>query len=220
MMESCGQAEGSQKKEFLKGVLKVQLNHYLGRPGSLPRDRDFIECAHDLVVARERREARFEKSQAEWTEVRSQRSSAKRTTHNSGGFEKMPSKGPEERRQRSDRRCYECNRTGHVVAQCKYTRCYECGRQEHIARECPRRNSRQNRREPPLEPMEVNNQDWNSRQTEKRSGRHSTSDESSGEESVRSERSRPASRSHEVRGGKNIRNRGVSGLRFLKLRTR
>ncbi|XP_066905871.1 uncharacterized protein [Halyomorpha halys] len=204
-METCGQAEGSQKMEFLKGVLKVQLNHYLDRPGSLPRDREFIDCAHDLVDARERREARFEKSEAEWTEVRSprrqQRSSGRRTTHNRGGFEKRPSRGPEERRQRSDRRCYECNKTGHVAAQCKYTRCYECGRQGHVARECPRRNPRHNRREPPPEPMEVNNQDWNSRRTEKRSGRQPTSDESSGEESVRSERSRPTSRRHEVRGG-------------------
>ena len=50
MVETCGQAEGAQKMEFLRGVLKVQLNHYLDRPGSLPRDRDFIECAHDLSM--------------------------------------------------------------------------------------------------------------------------------------------------------------------------
>nr|XP_014287089.1 ATP-dependent RNA helicase glh-2-like [Halyomorpha halys] len=143
MVEKCGPTEGAQKMEFLRGILKVQLNQYLDRPGSLPRDRGFIDCAHELVDASERNEARFGKQEADWTEVRSprrrQRSPTRRISRGRN-FEKRQSKGPDDRRRRSERRCYECNRTGHIAAQCKLTRCYVCGRQGHVARECPRRD--------------------------------------------------------------------------------
>lgn len=204
MVETFGQAEGAQKLEFLRGVLKVQLNHYMDRPGSLPRDRDFIDCAHDLIDARERKETRFDKSEAEWTEVKSSRRrnrSPPRQTTNHRSFEKRSSRTQDEKRRKPDRRCYECNRTGHLAAQCNLTRCFECGRRGHVARECPKRNFRGNGREPRDEPMEVNNQDWSGRRTGGRRGRHYTSGESSEEESVRSERSGPATRRHEVSGG-------------------
>ncbi|XP_014287089.2 protein lin-28 homolog B-like [Halyomorpha halys] len=203
MVETWGPTEGAQKMDFLKGILKVQLNHYLDQPGSLARDRGFIECAQELVDVRERNEARFGKMEADWSEVRSprrrQRSPTRRISRN-GNFEKRPSKGPDDRRRRSERRCYECNRTGHIASQCKLTRCYECGRQGHVARECPRRNHRPTRREPQPEPREVNYQDWSGRRTGERSRRHYTSDESSGDESVRSGRSCPAATRHEECG--------------------
>ncbi|XP_014275991.1 uncharacterized protein [Halyomorpha halys] len=187
---------GSLKKGILGRVLKVQLNHYLDRPGSLPKDRDFLECAHDLIDARERNEARFGKPEADWTEVKSPRMrqrSPTRWINSNTGFEKRRSRGLDARRRKSERRCYECNRTGHIAAQCTLTRCYECGRQGHIARECPRRSHRPNRREPKPEPMEVNNQDWSRRRASGRSGRCQ-------DESIRSGRSFPATGKHEVSG--------------------
>lgn len=222
MVETFGQAEGSQKMEFLTGVMKVQLNHYLDKPGSLPRDRNFIECAHDLVDKSERSEARFDKPDSDWTEVRSsrrrQRSPMRRNT-GAKNFDKRPSRGTDERRKKPEKRCYECNRTGHVAAQCNLTRCYECGRQGHVARECPKRHTRPDRREPPPEPMDINNQDWSSRRTSRRSGRHYTSEESSGEESVRSERSGPAAGRREVSGGNSWRG-GPSGAEVVRGRVR
>lgn len=223
MVEACGQAEGSQKLEFLRGVLKVQLNHYMDRPGSLPRDRGFIECAHDLIDARERNEIRFDRTEPEWIEVKSprrrQRSPSRPMNHNRTA-EKRSSRAPEDRRRKSDRRCYECNKTGHIAAHCNLTRCFECGKRGHVARECPRRSDRPIRRETRDEPMEVNNQEWSGRRTGRRSTtRHYTSGESSEEESVRSERSGPAGRKYEVSGGNPWRG-GPSGSEVVLGRPR
>nr|XP_024214290.1 serine/arginine-rich splicing factor RS2Z33-like [Halyomorpha halys] len=152
---------------------------------------------------REPNEAHFGKPEADWTEVKSprmrQHSPTRRINRNTA-FEKRASRGLDYRRRKSERRCYECNRTGHIAAQCTLTRCYECGRQGHIARECPRRSHRPTRREPKPEPMEVNNQDWSRRWASGRSGRRNTSDESSEDESIRSGRSFPATGKHEVSG--------------------
>lgn len=89
--------------EFLRGITKVQLNNYIGRPGSLPRD---------FIDAWERNETRFDKAKADWTEVKSprrrQRSppSPKQIT---GGrsFDKRSSRILDERSRKQEWRCYE-----------------------------------------------------------------------------------------------------------------
>lgn len=202
MVETVGQAEGSQRLELIKGILKVQLNHYIDRPGSLPRDRDFLECVHDIIDAHERKESRLDKAEGGWVEIKSQRRRQRSPPRQNTGerrFEKRHARGSEERKRRPERRCYECNKTGHVAAQCRFAICFECGRQGHFSRECPRRKPRGNRRDQP-EPMEVNHQRWRDDRSHRRCGERDSSGDSSEEGSLRSERSTLTVRRHQVRG--------------------
>lgn len=154
---------------FMTTVLKVQLAKDTGRKEGLPREKSFIECAQDMVDASARDEEEREETEPGWSRVAYRRNEERRNKgrqdwgrRREGEFGKRE-RVPRERRQvaekkngrREERRCHECGKIGHLVAQCPRTRCFECHNEGHMARQCPYIRRREHDRG---EPMEINTQ--------------------------------------------------------------
>lgn len=167
LIETVGQGEAVQQLDIFEKILKVQLGRNLKSKEKLATEKSFVECVREIIDKGAREE---EESDQPWQQVpqKNRRSYRDRGDHKSEPLRNPrfePRKNAREAKDRRQgnysrgpkkedtRRCYECNRSGHIAANCPSVKCFECGNKGHVARACPWIYKRTQ----VDEPMEVNN---------------------------------------------------------------